>query len=255
MSVEGNWEHFFKAEVRSAGSALLKKDAVHLQRGSDTEVNAYVRAGTPAKVAFRSNSISSKDFFVDCSCAAAKKGQFCKHIWATLLLVEKKSPDFLDAKETIEKASAPGTTAPENPIRDGDKRASPKTPFPATRPVTQAQLDYKKKQADYRKQAYQTQKERMKERKSQLGSAAKRDRHDEGSPSKLSVSLPAEVQAAVQYFDSNGFPMQPPFEEATINQAKRTLSRVFHPDRGGSHEEVVELLKHAEVLLEYSKRL
>ncbi|MES2855042.1 MAG: hypothetical protein V4692_04215, partial [Bdellovibrionota bacterium] len=103
---------------------------------------------------------------------------------------------------------------------------------------------FKEKQAEYRKQAYQAQKERAKEYKAARSGASEKS-------SKSKPHFPAKVEAALKYFEVNGFPMELPASDVEINQAKRVLSRVFHPDKGGTHEEIVELLKHAEVLLQY----
>ncbi|MBX9766668.1 MAG: SWIM zinc finger family protein [Bdellovibrionales bacterium] len=236
MSGLTHWEHFFKPEVRKAGSDLLRKEVLFLKPSSDTQIEAGARASTPARITFRTPSISSPEFSVDCSCPASKKGQFCKHIWATLLLVEQKSPDFLDSKREIKKGEPPGDTAP----------ISARDRIPAVKgTASQAQADYKQKQAAFRKQAYQIQKQRLKDTK-------KTSRFKDPSRSKLSIELPIEIESAIKYFENNGFPMTPPFEEAAVNHAKRVLSKVFHPDKGGSHDEVVDLLRHAEALLNYS---
>lgn len=226
MASESPWEHFFKPEVRKAGADLIRKDTVFLQRGSDTQVSASVRASPPVKVRFASDSISSPDFTVDCTCSASKKGQLCKHIWATLLLVTEKSPDFLDSKKSIEKMSA-------------EEKSTAPTP---DRAPSASQMDYKKKQANYRKEAYQAQKLRAKNFRAS-------SKEKDPAPSKTTVPMSSQVQAALSYFESNGFPLSPPFTEENVGQAKRVLSRVFHPDKGGTHEEMVELLRHCEALL------
>ena len=248
MSVETNWEHFFKPEVRKAGESLLKKGAVFLKLGSDVQVDSYIRGSTSAKVSFRSDSISSNEFSVDCSCALSKKGQFCKHIWATLLLVENKTPDFLESKTSFEKVMrASSSSATAQPLAD---TVLDDTVSPRAKVISQSQIDYKKRQADFRKQAYQDQKQRMKLFKSKTVSS-KKVSFKEAGDSQAIADLPDRIRAAANYFKDNGFPMAPPFDDVAVNQAKRVLSTVFHPDRGGTHEEMLELLGHAKALLGY----
>jgi hypothetical protein len=38
-----------------------------------------------------------------------------------------------------------------------------------------------------------------------------------------------------------------------LAEAKRKLSRIFHPDKGGTHEESVELNQNCEILLRFIK--
>ncbi|NJM09449.1 MAG: hypothetical protein HC883_00680 [Bdellovibrionaceae bacterium] len=64
---------------------------------------------------------------------------------------------------------------------------------------------------------------------------------------------PEPVQEALVYFKDNGFPLDPP-ELADLVNAKKILSRVFHPDKGGSHEEAITLNQNYEILLEYLER-
>jgi hypothetical protein len=213
--LEKKWEHFFKPEVRKAGRDLLAKKIVVLGIASDRHIEAFIRSSTAYKVVFKSDSIASPEFTVDCNCSLAKKGQFCKHIWATLVLACQESGDFFDSKKTIE------------------KKTNPKL-------VSQKQIEFKNKQNEYRKQLYQVQKNRAKNLKEKKASQA------------FQADLPAEVLAATKYFQQNGFPMDLPFQPEAINNAKRILSRIFHPDKGGSQEEILTLLAHADVLLKYA---
>ena len=222
------FNHLFKPEVRNAASLLIKKNLVYLQIGSDTQIDASIRGTAPVKVALRTESIEATEIFADCTCKASAKGSLCKHIWAVLELASEKSPDFFEMKTDLQKA----------------------THFSASpgRRVSTSQSDFQQKQADYRKQSYQTRKQRVKDRK--LDQAAV-DRKQSIKSSAFSQSLPDEVKAALTYFEKNGFLMNVPVDESTVNNAKRILSRVFHPDKGGAHEEMLELLRHAKTLNEF----
>jgi uncharacterized Zn finger protein len=193
---------FFKPEVRKQGEDIFRKGAVFLQSSADTQVHAFVKSSSSITVRLMSESIANTSFDVDCSCPSAKKGQFCKHIWATLLAVEQKNPDFLDSKTEIEKADL--LTA-------------------VTRATTPAN-------ADYRKAQYQKQKEK---------------KHSE-------PELPEAIQSAFQFFAENGFSLSYPIQAEEVANARKTLARVFHPDKGGTHAEALELNRNYEILIEYS---
>jgi hypothetical protein len=64
---------------------------------------------------------------------------------------------------------------------------------------------------------------------------------------------PSNVEQARQYFQANGFEMKQPFELSEIVDAKKQLSRVFHPDKGGSHDEILELNRNFQILSDYLK--
>ncbi|RYZ63328.1 MAG: hypothetical protein EOP05_23805, partial [Proteobacteria bacterium] len=149
--VETKFEHFFKPDVRKAGAELVQKKAVSLGVSTDTQVDAFIRTSSPARVQFSSDSIESTDFLVECNCSASGKGQMCKHIWAVLVAASEKSPDFFAEKTNLEK----GTRS------DVDLGSAKKT-----KPVSDTQKAYleaqKERQSEYRKQAYQAQKERAK---------------------------------------------------------------------------------------------
>jgi uncharacterized Zn finger protein len=221
---ESSFEHFFKPEVRRAATDLISGGAVYLKIGSDTQIDASVKASTPLKVAFRAESIESESFTVDCSCKPAGKGQLCKHIWATLVLSLAKTPDFFDSKKTLEKVNSFATV-------NGASMS------PA---ALQRQSDFKASQDDYRKAAYQRQKARAKELKA--------GRADIKEESKAQRFLPEAVQESLKYFELNGFPLTLPVDESELSNAKRILSRVFHPDKGGTQDEILELLRHADIL-------
>jgi hypothetical protein len=218
--IDSTWSPFFIAEIRSSGRKLFVSQKVSISSASDTEIHAYVRASPPVKVLFHSDSAGSPSFVAGCSCPMGKKRQFCKHVWATLLATDADHPDYLATRRSIEKPSE----APE--------------PAPDAREDAQAswQETAKARAAEYRKDQYQRQKERKKAEK--------------GKSSKLSTrTLSPEVEEALAYFDANGFAMPEGPDEEILGEAKRKLSRVFHPDKGGSHEEIVELNRNYERLL------
>ena len=216
MSVESQWGHFFKPEVRKSGSEYFNEGVVVLSIASDTAIQGYVKGTTSSKVTLKAESIANPTFYADCSCPASRKGILCKHIWAVLLQSEKKHPDFLDSKKNIEKAE--------------------KAP--------QVESPYKAKQAEYRKQQYEKQKVRAKEQR-QAKKKSKR------GPAET-ISLPTDVEFAFEFFSANGFPMENPIDEEALKEAKKKLSRVFHPDKGGTHEEAVILNQHFEVLMNFA---
>jgi hypothetical protein len=43
-------------------------------------------------------------------------------------------------------------------------------------------------------------------------------------------------------------------DEAIATEAKKKLSRVFHPDKGGTTEEMVELNRNCELVLDFLRR-
>lgn len=214
------WQHFFKPEVRSSGRAFVTKGKVSVSQLSDTEIQGYVRASTSFKVVFKSPSVASKAVLVDCTCPPFKKGQFCKHIWAALLVIEDKFPDFLESKTEILK-------------KEHDEESD------------QVQSAYKLKQASYRKEQYQKQYQKQKERLKEIKKSKK------NIPENPEFSAP--IEKALKFFLENGFPLRESLNEVAIGTAKKKLARVFHPDIGGSHDEILELNKHSDVLIKFSK--
>jgi len=221
------WEHFFKPEVRSSGRAFVTKGKVSQSRPSDTEIQTYVRASTSLKVTCKSESVESKTVTVDCTCPQLKKGQFCKHIWAALLMIEEENSDFLDSKTELEKKSLTAlesTTKPKPSQTQMDSQAA-----------------YKLKQADYRKQQYQKQKQLAKDRKQAKKNIAN------------SPEFPPAVELALKFFLDNGFPLRESLSKESVGLANKKLARIFHPDVGGSHSEILELNKFAEILTKFAK--
>lgn len=230
MTAEHVLGPLFKPEVRNAGENLVAKDSVVVKQATDKQVEGYVKSGTSfAKVSFWSGSIAAESFTVDCSCSYAQKGRLCRHVWALLLKASEQFPDFFENKRALEKGSRAEATASGSKKTEKPKYVSPKA------------AEYKQRQADSRKQAYQVQKARAKALKQESRSGSK-------SSSKTPVS--EKVAAALKYFEANGFPIELPADAEQIQSAKRILSRVFHPDKGGTNDEMLELLRHSKVLLD-----
>ena len=211
----------FTPEARKHGSDLSEQGVVALAQASDTAVQAYVRVSTPIRVALSSEAISSVSFVARCSCPAGRKRRLCKHVWATLLQVEKNHPDFLDSKRVVGPPAEATAGAGED--------------------------SFKQKQADNRKAHYQKQKARAKEQKQD-----KRNLESGRSLKRAGPQAPEAVVAALAYFSENGFPMLPPIDVEAVKNARKLLSRVFHPDKGGSHAEMLALNENAETLIEYA---
>lgn len=92
--------------------------------------------------------------------------------------------------------------------------------------------------AEYRKAQYQKMKERAKELKGKSRSIARAS----------AATYPEDIQAALDYFAQNGFPMPEGPDADIVSEAKKKLSRVFHPDKGGTQDEITELNRHSEAL-------
>lgn len=227
MSLEQRFAEYFKPEIQKRGRQDFLKGVVFISTFSDTQVEGLIKAMTPLKVAFRSTDIASPIFTASCTCSMAAKGGYCKHMWAMLLAVEKKHPDFLEYKTAIEKNersfSAP---KPQLSPEDEDRAA-----------------EYKEKQAEYRRQQYEKQKAWAKEQR----------RQKKEKPQKVQESGPREkysapVEEALEFFTKNGFKMEDLPSLEVVKLARKHLSRVFHPDKGGTHDEAVVLNRHFETL-------
>ncbi|QDK45985.1 hypothetical protein DOM22_12900 [Bdellovibrio sp. ZAP7] len=219
MSVEKLYEHFFKPEVRKQGREEFAAGLAVLSVAGDARIEGYVKASKPVKVLFVAESIASSSFAVDCMCSSAAKGTFCKHIWAILLQTEKKHPDFLDSKTNIEKGSL--FEVVESP--------------------------FKAKQAEFKKIQYQKQKARAKEQRQQIKNKAK----GVSSKSPKGTTYSQDVNTAFEFFSLNGFPLENNLDEESLKNAKKVLARVFHPDKGGTHDESVILNENYQILMDY----
>lgn len=209
---------YFKPEIRKSGQDLFLKDVVSLSIASDAQIQAFIKTGTGSRVGFLAEKISSRCFSATCTCPVASKGSFCKHIWATLLKVEQKYPDFLENKQDIEIE-----TTTNKPKADA----------------------YQNKQAEFKKNQYEKQKQYAKQKRIEQ----KKKRNPEPLP-----SYPTEVQKALDYFSDNGFPLESELTLEALKLAKKKLSRIFHPDLGGSHAEIVILNQQVEVLISFIQK-
>ena len=222
MNVEDQFSSLFKPELRSSGRKLFSQEKVSISSGSDSAIQAYVRVAPPARVTFSIDDIASTEFTAACNCPVAKKSRFCKHMWATLLSVEEKYPDFLIGKSGINQMDAAATSGDSKPTyqESANQRAS-----------------------EYRKEQYQKQKTRTKDQK--------RERKGLGAKESPQSQYEPDIQEALDYFAVNGFPMIVGPSKEIMTEAKRKLSRFFHPDKGGSHDESVELNKNCEIILDF----
>ena len=224
-------EYDFKPEIQKQGADLVAKGAVFLPIVGDLRIEGLIRGTTSAKVSMTSKSVGGARLAAHCNCVKFTKGQFCKHIWAVIKAVEVRHPDFLEGKTEIDRMEI-----------EVDPKASP------VRKVSEAQTaaaeKAKAKQADYRKEQYAKQKARVKEKKQ----AAKGI-----STSKLApppAALSEDVEEALKFFSQNGFEFEHPVAIETLRNAKKILSRIFHPDKGGTHEEMLEMNRHFDALTE-----
>lgn len=231
MSVQ-IWEHFFKPEIRSSGRTLFGQGKTSVAQPSDTEVIVFIRVSSPLKVILKTKSVSSNTLVVDCNCPAGKKGLFCKHIWAGLLATEQKNPDFFEAKTEIQKIEAAAKSS-------GAEKPKPTAQSQAREAAQEA---YKEKQTLYRKIQYQKQKLRLNQYKKLKNESPKE------------VEFPREVEKALQYFSQNGFELRDCLNSEVVGTAKKKLARIFHPDLGGSHDEILELNKYSDILTNFAER-
>lgn len=146
------------------------------------------------------------------NCSCPKNSTLCKHIWAVLLATENEYSDFLTTKTIIEK------------IESTNSKASA----------------YKEKQSDYRKAQYQKQK--LKVKNSKLQKLALEEE---------ALKFPIAIENALVYFSQNGFPLETPIKEDALNNARKKLARIFHPDLGGTHTETVDLNKNYDTLVRF----
>ena len=248
-----HWSDSFKSDVQSSGAKLYAQEKVSIPSGGDTTIHAYVRGAPAAHVTFFADDIASPVFTAACNCPAGKKGRLCKHAWAALLAVEAKYPDFLSDKRQVEVAEPDSSELDADALAAASAAAS-STASSLSKPVRDAtsvaetaaaKSDYaaeaKRRAADYRKEQYARQKD-----------YAKKVR-DSNKPRKSSSlrSMPADVTEACAYFALNGFPMEGRPSEEIVGEAKRKLSRLFHPDKGGTHAEMIELNRNVELVLGY----
>jgi hypothetical protein len=209
----------FKSSHRSHGQRLFDQEKVYISSHSDQSIQASVRSTPPARMTIESD-LQESMLHLKCSCSSSMG---CKHLWAVMLAIQEKHPDFFEGKTGIDfmSESDSDSTVQDTRIQDSKKRAS-----------------------DYRKDQYQKFKQKMKEKKS-AGS-----KKNSSSPSRLPL-FSEELKNSLDYFLQNGFPMQEGPSAEVLTEAKRKLSRIFHPDKGGSHQETVELNHHCQVIQDF----
>ncbi len=215
MEIEANFSTFFGAQERSKGSELLRKDVVVISSASDTDVRAFIKGSSACRVALTAQEVSAAAFSATCSCPQARKGELCKHVWAVLLKLEENGADFLIGK--CEALSPGQKSSPSDQARHA-------------------------KQEEFKTKQRETVKARSKE-------IRQRKKSEERGPR---FTYPEPVQEALDFFAANGFPLDD-LEMAGLLNARKLLSRVFHPDKGGNHEEVLQLNAHFDMLVSYLK--
>ncbi len=215
MSVEEILAGFFSSQERGRGEELARREAVNISSASDTDVRAFIKASSPCKVSLSAEEVSAENFSADCTCPVARKGNLCRHIWAVLLKLEENSYDFLEGKETVEKVTQ------NNPARSAATARA----------------------EEFKKQNYEKQKARAK------GMRQEKKATERGQ----TFSYPPAVEEARVYFQANGFAMNHPLELDELLNAKKLLSRVFHPDKGGTHDEILTLNENYQIIFAYLK--
>lgn len=217
----------FKPEERNRGEDLFRKGAVFISSASDTGVRATVKAPGQNRVSLAAPEVGSSGFSMDCSCTLARKGKPCKHVWAVLLALEEKGSDFLEGKGEVEAAP---TAAQASEAQPQNARAE----------------EAKARQSEYRKQQYEKQKTRAK--------AMRRERKNADLGADDIPEFPTAVAEARAYFLQNGFDLKSPLNVEDLASARKILSRVFHPDKGGTHAETLELNRQFDVIHAFIER-
>lgn len=227
MSLNQSLYQFFKTETQNAGNKLVQQDKVFISSHSDTQVQSTIRSFTPIKVTLKATSIENSNINARCSCKDFTKQKHCQHIWATLVQLNSISSDFLSNKNSLTLQ-----ISDSGPVQSVKLKSKPRDDLA------------KEKAAAFRKEQYL----RMKDFKKK--NAPKNDHQKQKSPAS---NFSQEIQSALDYFEKNGFPMSDESNLEVLLKAKKSLARIFHPDRGGSHDETVELNRNYEILASYLK--
>jgi hypothetical protein len=218
----------FSSTERRKGASAAEDRAVHLSSASDVFVNAVVRASAPGRVTLSASEIAGGDIAAKCTCAGAQKGQLCRHVWAALLKLEEQNHDFLLHKESISIAA--------------DDEAIDRSGGESQENFSMRRLEFQERQKALSKE-YRKQRAQKRNENAETGRKVR-------TPA---FHYPSSVEEARRYFQANGFEMKQPFELSEIVDAKKQLSRVFHPDKGGSHDEILELNRNFQILSDYLK--
>ena len=195
----------FRPEDQRAGKHLYQSGGVVLRIASDQAIGALVKQGTGYRVTLEASPLSLDLINATCSCSRGKKGRPCPHVAAAINGIEDKQPEFLIGRKQI-------TFSTAEPV--------------APSAFQVAQTERRRAHAD-------VQKERARE--------MRRTRRMESRGQEPIPDFPPEIAAALEYFKINGFDLAKNLTEATLREARTVLARVFHPDRGGAHQEMLEL--------------
>jgi len=204
---------FFGQQERRKGEDLADKGLVSISGSSDTGVNAFVKDSSGARVNLTADEVAAPALTAKCSCPQARKGDLCKHVWAVLLKLEQTGSDFLEGKVEVLTQEQASSTA------DVARQA---------------------KAEEFKAQ----QKQKLKDRNKEIREQKKRDKRGP------QFSYPAMVQESLDYFSAQGFPLDV-LDMTSLQNARKLLSRVFHPDKGGTHDEILELNLHYDRLEAY----
>ena len=79
----------------------------------------------------------------------------------------------------------------------------------------------------------------------------KLEKENQEELNKAQPEFPPTIESALIYFSENGFPLTQPITEETLNNARKKLARIFHPDMGGKHDEAVDLNKNYDILTKF----
>ena len=109
----------------------------------------------------------------------------------------------------------------------------------SAQPESEAVLAAKARQLAYQKQIREKIKAQKKQKKPKNEIDAKK------------VVYPTKIEEAIQYFTSNGIDITKNLDVESIGGARKKLAMVFHPDKGGTHEEILRLNKYYEILTKY----
>jgi len=201
------------------GEKFFAEGAVVLRTTRDTQVIAFVRSGQGVQVQLKSDSVTSPDIEAKCSCAQHRRGQLCAHVWAVVFALDQTQATFLNAKCSV--------VLPQKPESSTKKSFLP-GPTAARKAAAAA----------YRKEIYQKRKLAQKEKTSSRKKRVFLQRPE----------LDPEILAAFAYFSQNGFVLTQPLDRQELHAAWKSLARVFHPDKGGTHDEALSLSTHYRTL-------
>jgi hypothetical protein len=104
-------------------------------------------------------------------------------------------------------------------------------------------IEYKEKQSHFKKQQYEKQKTWAKQKRLQ-----KKEKLGEIKEPQPREKYSARIEDGLEFFTANGFAMEDLPTMDALNLARKHLSRVFHPDKGGTHAEAIALNHHFETL-------